>query len=144
MDVDYELSVKAINDRWAKQENVDSWSQIIIKHTKKTVEHVWAAPDSGIWRMYDNGKIGFDRMDTHRRAVEKENEGFFLRITNKGDYLYEGADMGILVVRGRLMTDDFKLTPRAKTWIDAIHSMYGSQIIEDKSEQPMMMAALSK
>ena len=33
-------------------------------------------------------------------------------------------DMGILVMRGRLMTDDFKLRPRAEKWIKAIKSMY--------------------
>jgi hypothetical protein len=65
-------------------------------------------------------------MDTHRRHVELDEEAFFMRITRKGDYLYEGADMGILVMRGRLMTDDFKLTERAKTWIKAIHSNYQS------------------
>jgi hypothetical protein len=63
-------------------------------------------------------------MDTHRRAVEKENEAFFLRITGEGDYLYEGADVGILVMRGRLMTDDFKLTKRARNWITAIQDQY--------------------
>ena len=81
-----------------------------------------------------NGEIEFDRMDTHRRAVETENEAFFLRITNKDDYLYEGADMGILVTRGRMMTDDFELTDRAKTWINAIHGKYSSVLVEDHRE----------
>ena len=66
-------------------------------------------------------------MDTHRRAVEKENEAFFLRISRANDYFYEGADMGIVVMRGRLMTDDFKLRPRAEKWITAIKSMYKAQ-----------------
>jgi len=42
----------------------------------------------------------------------------------EGDYLYKGADVGILVMRGRLMTDDFKLTKRAKGWIKAIQDEY--------------------
>lgn len=136
MDVDYELDVKEINDRWAKQENVDSWSQLIIKHTTDTIEFVNQAPRSGIWRLYDTGHIGFDRMDTHRRAVESESEAFFLRISGQGDYLYEGADMGILVTRGRMMTDDFQLTPRAQSWIAAIRAQYSSTLIEDRREQP--------
>jgi len=134
MDVDYKLSVKALNERWGKQENVDSWSQLIIKHTEDTIEHVIDAPRSGIWKMYDTGHIEFDRMDTHRRAVESESEAFFLRITRVGDYLYEGADMGILVTRGRMMTDDFQLTDRAKTWINAIHGKYASVLVEDHRE----------
>ncbi len=124
MDTPYELSVKSINDRWAKPENIDDWSQLVIKHTEDTVEYITEAPPSGIWKKQKDGTIKYDRMDTHRRAVEKENEAFFLRITGEGDYLYEGADVGILVMRGRLMTDDFKLTKRAKDWIIAIQDQY--------------------
>ncbi|MDC8000274.1 biotin carboxylase [Aequorivita todarodis] len=144
MDVDYELNLDALNARWAKQENTDSWSQLIIKHTKKTIEKVTEAPRSGIWRIFDNGHIQFNRMDTHRRAVESESEAFFLRITNAGDYLYEGADMGILVTRGRMMTDNFQLTQRAKTWINAIKGNYASTVLEDKTEQPEIIGSLTK
>ena len=144
MNVEYSLNVNALNNRWAKQENMDDWSQMVIKHTEDTIEYVGDAPQSGIWKMFDNGHIQFDRMDTHRRAVESENEAFFLRITKIGDYLYEGADMGILVSRGRMMTDDFKLTPRAKNWIKAIKSKYASQLIEDKREMPHLIGSLTK
>jgi len=136
MDIDYDLNINELNERWTNQENVDSWSQLIIKHTANTIEYVDSAPKSGIWKMYDNGHIQFDRMDTHRRAVEGENEAFFLRISKQGDYLYEGADMGILVSRGRMMTDKFQLNSRAKTWITAIHRQYASTIIEDKNVVP--------
>lgn len=144
MDVDYDLDIKAINNRWSKQENTDSWSQLIIKHTKKTKELVTEAPRSGIWKIFDNGHIQFNRMDTHRRAVESEQEAFFLRITNKGDYLYEGADMGILVTRGRMMTDNFQLTQRAKTWIQAIQNNYTSVVLEDKIVMPEVIGNLTK
>lgn len=132
MDVDYDLDVKELNDRWTNQDNVDSWSQLIIKHTADTIEYVNDAPKSGIWKMFDNGHIQFDRMDTHRRAVESDKEAFFLRITKTGDYLYEGADMGILVSRGRMMTDKFQLNARAKNWIKAIQGQYSSTLVEDK------------
>ena len=144
MDHDYELNVNMLNDRWAKQDNIDNWSQMVIKHTEDTIAYVHTAPDSGIWHMFDNGHIQFDRMDTHRRAVETENEAFFLRITKKGDYLYEGADMGILVSRGRMMTDDFQLTPRATAWIQAIKSQYATELIEDKREQLPLKGSLTK
>ncbi len=144
MNQEYELDVNKINDRWAKQENIDEWSQIIIKHTKDTIEFIDEAPQSGIWKMFDNGHIKFDRMDTHRRAVESEKEAFFLRISGQGDYLYEGADLGILVARGRMMTNDFKLTKRAKEWIKAIRSKYSSQLIEDHDEVPALAGSLTK
>jgi hypothetical protein len=124
MDQPYELDVEELNKRWSSSDNCDSWSQLVIKHTKDTVSQVTEAPRSGIWQMQPDGTVEFNRMDTHRRAVESEEEAFFLRITRVDDYLYEGADMGILVMRGRLMTDDFELNERAKVWIDAIHGMY--------------------
>ncbi len=144
MDADYELSINAINERWARQENLDSWSQLIVKHTRDSIEYVTQAPASGIWKMFGNGHIQFERMDTHRRAVETENEAFFLRITNKGDYLYEGADLGILVSRGRMMTEDFQLTDRAKGWIDAIHKQYVSTPIKNQAEAPALLGSLTK
>ncbi len=127
MDQPYELDIEALNNRWFDPANIDSWSQLVIKHTDDTVEYVTQAPRSGIYKMMDDGCIYFDRMDTHRRAVEKENEAFYLRITRVGDYLYEGADMGILVMRGRLMTDDFQLRDRARMWIHGIKSLYKSK-----------------
>ncbi len=51
-----------------------------------------------------DGSVEFVRVQTHRRTVEKESEAFFLRITKEGDYFYEGADLGILITPGRLMT----------------------------------------
>lgn len=133
MDQPYKLSVRAINNRWFKAENIDDWSQLVIKHTKDSIEYVTEAPDSGIWKMKEDDSIEFSRMDTHRRAVEDENEAFFLRISRKGDYFYEGADIGILVMRGRLMTDNFNLKPRAKKWINAIKSHYKSEPISNEN-----------
>lgn len=130
MDQDYELSVNALNGRWGKAENIDSWCQMVIKHTEDSVNLITKAPRSGIWVTDKSGKISFDRMDTHRRAVELENEAFFLRISKEGDYEYEGADLGILVMRGRAMTDDFKLTSRAKKWINAIKNEFQSQPVD--------------
>jgi hypothetical protein len=126
--------VKAVNDRWERPENIDSWSHLVIKHTKDSVEYITEAPPSGIWKKQKDGSIKFDRMDSHRRAVESEKEAFFLRIAHGGKYLYEGADLGILVMRGRLMTDDFKLTKRAKEWIKAIQDHYVTEIPDNKEE----------
>lgn len=131
MDVDYQLSVKSINTRWNRPENLDSWSQLVIKHTDDEIDKITDAPQTGIWQMNLNGKIEFNRFDTHRRAVETENEAFYLRISGRGDYRYEGADLGILVTRGRLMTDDFQLTERAHKWIKGIRNQYKGEIPEN-------------
>ena len=128
--VDFELDVEELNARWADPDNIDGWSQLVIKHTADTVEYITHAPRSGIYRMRPNGGADFERVQTHRRTVENEQEGFFLRIAGAGDYFYEGADLGILVTPGRLMTDDFKLNTRAKAWIEAIRGEYVSRPLD--------------
>jgi hypothetical protein len=122
--VPFDLDIAELNARWSEPENIDSWSQLVIKHTEDTVDILTDAPPSGIWRMDANGSVDFNRFDYHRRAVESEREAFFLRILKAGDYRYEGADLGILVTRGRLMDDDFQLTERALNWISGIRAHY--------------------
>jgi len=128
--VDFELDVEAINARWADPDNIDSWSQMVIKHTGDSVEYITGAPPSGIWRMEADGAVRFVRVQTHRRTVTDESEAFYLRMARAGDYFYEGADLGILVTPGRLMTDDFQLTDRARAWIDGIRAHYQARPIQ--------------
>jgi len=122
--VNYDLDVEAINTRWADPAFIDDWSQLVIKYTQDSVDLISEAPASGIWRMQDDGSISYHRFDYHRQAVETEREAFFLRIVGPGDYRYEGADLGILITRGRSMTDEFKLNERAHAWIKGIHAAY--------------------
>jgi len=124
MGVDYDLDIDELNQRWADPENIDSWAQLVIKHTADDVDRITAAPPSGIWELDDAGNIHYVRMQTHRRTVQYENRAFFLRISGPGDYRYEGADLGILVSPGRFMNDDFELTERAAAWVRGIQSMY--------------------
>jgi hypothetical protein len=114
------LDVDELNNRWADPSMIDSWSQMVIKHTDDSVDICTAVPETGIYRMLEDGRVVFDRFDYHRRAVESENEAFFLRILEPGGYRYEGADIGILVTRGRSMTTSFQLNERAKKWIHGI------------------------
>ena len=130
-DVDFDLDIDALNERWADPENIDSWSQLVIKHVDQTVDYITEAPESGIWRMQQDGTVTFTRFDYHRRAVEDEDHGFYLRISGKGDYRYKGADLGILITRGRLMTDDFELNDRAKAWIDGMVGQYVGQSLSE-------------
>jgi hypothetical protein len=122
--VPFDIDVNELNNRWADADNIDGWCQMVIKHTEDNVDIITEAPESGIWKMAKDGSISYDRFDYHRRAVESESEAFFLRISNSGDYRYEGADLGILITRGRAMDDKFKLTKRSKQWIAGIKSHY--------------------
>ena len=135
-DVEFDIDIDDLNRRWAAPENIDDWSQLVIKHVEPTVDYVVEAPESGIWRINDEGEVSYARFDYHRRAVEDENHAFYLRIIGKGDYRYKGADLGILITRGRLMTEDFELNDRAKKWIKGIHDKYQSIPPEETKAAP--------
>ena len=122
----FDIDIDEINARWSDADMIDDWSQMIIKHTGEDTRILTAAPYTGIYRMDADGNVVYDRFDYHRRAVEGDDEAFFLRILKAGDYHYEGADLGILVARGRMMTDEFRLTPRAEQWAAGIKALFAS------------------
>ncbi|MEQ9455037.1 MAG: biotin carboxylase [Phycisphaeraceae bacterium] len=124
MGINYHVDPAKLSNRWANPDNIDSWSQLVMKHTGDDIKRITSAPPSGVWELDDHGGIRHVRMQTHRRTVQHENRAFFLRISGNGDYFYEGADLGILVSPGRFMDNDFQLTDRAKAWIKGINSLY--------------------
>ncbi len=124
MDINYHFDPGKLSNRWANPDNIDSWSQLVMKHTGSDVKRITSAPASGIWEMDEDGSVRHVRMQTHRRTVQHENRAFYLRISGVGDYFYEGADLGILVSPGRFMDDDFQLTDRAKAWIKGMNAQY--------------------
>jgi hypothetical protein len=134
--VDFDLDIDALNDRWSRPEYIDSWSQLVLKHCEDSVEYVTQAPQSGIWKLQDDGRVTNSRFDYHRRAVEDEEHAFYLRIVGQGDYFYKGADLGIAVTRGRLMTEDFELNDRAKAWINGFTSHYAGVSLEEAQAAP--------
>lgn len=137
-DVDYELDVQEVNERWAAPENIDSWGQLVMKHTDDTTELITSAPQSGVWRMGEDGVPVFDHVQTHRRTVDSEQEAFFLRIANAGDYKYEGADLGILLTPGRLMTDEHELNDRARAWVLGVRAKFLSRPAAATHPDPAM------
>ena len=141
--VDFDLDVEAINARWADPDNIDTWSQMVIKNTGTDIERITAAPASGVWELADDGSMNFVRPQTHRRTVRNEKRGFFLRIANEGDYFYEGADLGILVTPGRLMGKGFRLRHRARDWVAGLKAMYRTQPLQAAAvtEEPRLVQA---
>jgi biotin carboxylase len=136
MDVDYEIDVEELNERWAQPHAVDAWSQFILKQTDDTVERLVQAPTSGIWRMASSGEITFRRRDTDWHTLADESEAFYLRIASAGHYRYPGADLGILVTRGRLMDDAHELSDRARSWIRAIKQQFKGEPVAPEAHLP--------
>jgi hypothetical protein len=126
MGVDYEIDVDRLNDRWSQVASLDEWTQFILKQTDESVELISEAPASGIWRMDGSGGISYARPDTDWHTVANEDEAFYLRIASAGNYRYPGADLGILVTRGRFMDDEHRLLDRARAWITGIKGRFRS------------------
>jgi hypothetical protein len=127
LDVDYEIDVEEINARWSDADTVDVWSQVVIKYTGDEVGLINDAPVTGIWRLNAEGEVAFDHADTDWHDLTTgtaDSRGFYLRISGPGDYLYKGADIGIVVSRGRLQSDhrdgEAELTALCRQWIDGI------------------------
>ncbi|MCC7051463.1 MAG: biotin carboxylase, partial [Bacteroidia bacterium] len=130
LNISYSIDSVTYTNKWAQPESLDSWSQLVIKHTRDTLEYVTQAPSSGIWEMKRNETILLKKEHYNRQLIASDNEAFWFNITSVGDYFYEGADLGILIVKGKLMTEDFKLTERAKLWINAIRAQYKADMID--------------
>ncbi len=126
MGVDYSLDVDEINDRWRELAAVDVWAQLIMKEPGEGVERILAAPQTGRYRLGEDGALNFVGVTNDWHDVTHEDECFFMRVYGPGDYRFKGADLGILVTKGRMQTDD-GLTSRCRSYIDGVRSMYISE-----------------
>ncbi len=69
-------------------------------------------------------------------TVGNEDEAFYLRVYGTGEYRYKGADMGVVVARGRMQTDDRELTERAKRWATGITSLFAGTAADELPPRP--------
>jgi biotin carboxylase len=126
MDVDYTIDAEEINERWRELAAVDVWSQLIMKEPGDEVERILAAPRTGSWRMSDGGALSFEHVSNDWHDITTEDEAFFMRVYGPGDYRFHGADLGILVTKGRMQTAE-GLTERCRRYISGIRSHYQSE-----------------
>jgi hypothetical protein len=127
-DVTIDLDVDEINTRWRELAAVDQWSQMVIKETSPVVQLITAAPPTGQYSYDLSGALVHRRAALDWHQLQNEAEAFFLRIYGAGDYRWKGADLGVLVTKGRLQRraqgEADALTIRAKHLIDSIRQQY--------------------
>jgi biotin carboxylase len=128
MDIDFDFDLDEINSRWEKLAADDLWSQMIIKEISPDVEELETAAPTGQYSLDREGALVFRRTALDWHQLQSESEAFFLRIYGPGDYRWNGADLGVLVTKGRLQRDTATgraaLTIRARQFIDAIRGQY--------------------
>jgi biotin carboxylase len=130
MDVDYTIDVEEINERWRELAAVDVWAQLIMKEPDDIVERILEAPRTGTWHLDEEGGLSYAGSSYDWHDVTHEDEAFFLRVYAPGDFRFKGADLGILVTKGRMQTSE-GLTKAARTYIDGIRGEYVSEAIPE-------------
>ena len=123
MGVDYEVDIDEINERWRDLAAVDVWAQLIMKEPQDEVERILEAPRTGTYHLDDEGALTFVGVTNDWHEVTHEDECFYLRVYGPGDYRFKGADLGILVTKGRMQTSA-GLTERCRQYIDGIRAEY--------------------
>jgi D-alanine-D-alanine ligase-like ATP-grasp enzyme len=128
LDVDFALDTDEINERWRELAADDQWSHMIIKETSPMVELITSAAPTGQYFVDAAGALVYRRPALDWHQLQNESEVFFLRIYGAGDYRWKGADLGVIVTKGRLQraTDSGPeaLSIRAKHLIDSIRAQY--------------------
>jgi hypothetical protein len=134
LDVPFELDVTALNDRWADPANEEDWSQFLIMKTDHTKRPITCRPQSGIYCLTPEGDAKFLRAATNRSSVsfhENASEFFFTcELPHKNAEYWDY--IGTVTARGRMLTQDNKLTERAKRINLAMRAtfVYGPDIID--------------
>ena len=141
MDVDYTIDAEEINERWRALAAVDVWSQLIMKEPGEEVERILAAPRTGSWRLTDGGALTFEQVSNDWHEITTEDEAFFMRVYGPGDFKFHGADLGILVTKGRMQTPE-GLTERCHRYIAGIRAQYKSEPLPEAP--PVMPIAYVK
>ena len=141
MNVDFDLDVDEINERWEELASADVWSQMVMKETDDIVQRLTATPRTGQYSLDANGGLVFRRAALDWHQLQNEREAFFLRIYGPGDYRWKGADLGVLVTKGRLQVDNghgkSSLAIRARHLIDSVRAEYaGEPIAEPPTPRP--------
>ena len=114
LDVDYEIDVDDINRRWARGRRASTSGARSSSRTSATRSSSSPARrrrGSGGWATAAASSSRAGGNDWH--SLHDESEAFFLRVLSPGDYRYPGADLGVLVARSRMQTEDNELTDRA-------------------------------
>jgi hypothetical protein len=70
MGVDYAVDVDEINERWRELAAVDVWAQLIMKEPNNSIERILAAPQTGTYRLDEDGNLIFVRVSNDWHEVQ--------------------------------------------------------------------------
>ena len=85
-----------------------------------------AAVRTGVWRIDDDGRVSFSRTANDWATLLDGSEAFYMRVAAPGDLRSEGAQLGVLVTRSHLQTDDYQLSDRCQRWVKGMKAKFVS------------------
>ncbi|RBP62339.1 hypothetical protein DFO66_1154 [Brevibacterium sanguinis] len=141
LDVEFDLDIDEINERWEELSGADEWSQMIIKETAPITEYITHSPMTGQYYLDQYGTLTYKRAALDWHPLQNGNEVFFLRIYGAGEYRWKGADLGVLVTKNPLQTSNGEsktLSIRAKHFIDSIRAMYAGVPVAAEDPSPAL------
>lgn len=141
LDVEFDLDVDEINERWEELSGADEWSQMVIKETADITEYITHSPLTGQYYLDQYGTLTYKRAALDWHPLQNGNEVFFLRIFGAGEYRWKGADLGVLVTKNPLQTKaggPNALSIRAKHFIDSIRAMYAGVPVTAEDPSPSL------
>ena len=101
-----------------------------MKTSQAQIRLIDEAPATGVYHLDYDGTLHYLRNGLDWHYLEEPMDAFFLRVYGAGEYLFKGADIGILVTRTRMQTEDGRLTQRSHQFIDAIHGLFKTTDID--------------
>ncbi|MGO2037998.1 MAG: biotin carboxylase, partial [Brevibacterium sp.] len=141
LDVEFDLDVDEINERWEELSGADEWSQMVIKETADITEYITHSPLTGQYFLDQYGTLTYKRAALDWHPLQNGSEVFFLRIYGAGEYRWKGADLGVLVTKNPLQTKaggSNALSIRAKHFIDSIRAMYSGVPVAAEDPSPAL------
>ncbi|MDT8991950.1 biotin carboxylase [Curvibacter sp. APW13] len=122
--VDLRMDVDAFNEAVLRDGAQGISSQLILKHTRESLETIKAAPPSGVYRLDDHGALQLRKTSSLRSDACAPDEAFVLRILRPHDLAYRGADLAILFANEPLSDEQGVLSPRGVTWTTALNQAF--------------------
>ena len=116
------------NRRMLEARNTQTMGSLVIKHVSADPVIVDEAPESGVWRMSEDGKLRFVR-EAFDPSDLRSGELFLLRTADAGQVVPKGYCLARAFVRGSLLDADHRLNKRAAACIEAIRNTFSASRI---------------
>lgn len=122
-DIAWELDPNIYNAQSISINDSRAFGQLILKYTEKELRIIENAPETGVYRLAQNGELQFVRPSTTPADITSENEAFVFRIMMSQDYAYYGGDLAFLFTQTKVL-DSTSITPESLKWVNALRNAY--------------------